>query len=594
MKTIQTLFENLAYTINTLYGTTFAGNDIISQRTRSEFEGDYTYVVFPILKQSRKKPQETAAEIGEALLASCPQVTAYQAVNGFLNITLADDSLLEMLQEIVATPNFGHKTAGSNGQTAMIEYSSPNTNKPLHLGHVRNNFLGYSLACILEANGYRVIKTNIVNDRGIHICKSMVAWQHCGNGATPERTGKKGDHLVGEFYVLFDRHYKAQVSQLKEQGIPEEQAKEEAPLMQEAREMLRRWEKGDDEVLSLWRTMNHWVYDGFDETYHRMGVDFDKIYYESDTYIVGKEEVLRGLDEGLFVKHNDGSVWADLTKDDLDEKILLRSDGTSVYITQDIGTAKMRYNDYPIDRMIYVVGNEQEYHFKVLSVLLDRLGFAFGKDLVHFSYGMVNLPEGRMKSREGTVVDADDLMDEMIINALQISEEAGRASDFSEEEKQEVARRVGLGALKYFILKVDPRKTMTFNPKESIDFNGNTASFIQYTYARIRSLLGKADAHAAINLPKDCPLNGQEKALIKSLSEYQTVIAQAGEEFSPALIANYIYDLVKQYNSFYHDCPILREEDPARRALRLVMSAIVADIIKRSMMLLGIEMPERM
>lgn len=594
MNILDQLSQAVAAAINALFDTTLTAADITLQQTRPEFEGDYTYVVFPILKQSRKNPVETAELIGKKLLEDDHLVSAYQVVKGFLNLSLADGLFLETFRDIATSAAYGHKPVTADAPTVMIEYSSPNTNKPLHLGHVRNNLLGYSLACILEANGYRVVKTNIVNDRGIHICKSMVAWQHWGNGATPETAKKKGDHLVGDFYVLFDQHYKKEVEQLVAEGLSEEDAKEQAPLMQEARTLLRRWEGGDEEVLQLWRTMNQWVYDGFDETYKRMGVDFDKIYYESDTYLVGKKEVLRGLEEEIFVRHDDGSVWANLESDGLDEKILLRSDGTSVYMTQDIGTAKMRYEDYPIDRMIYVVGNEQEYHFKVLSILLDRLGFAFGKDLVHFSYGMVNLPEGRMKSREGTVVDADDLMDEMEAGALEIAKEAGRATQLGEEELSEVARRVGLGALKYFILKVDPRKNMTFNPKESIDFNGNTASFIQYAYARIRSLQEKATDTINGTSYSTFPLGKHEKSLIKHLLEYPEIVSQAGKEFSPAIIANYCYDLVKMYNSFYHDCPILKEENAALRQLRLALSAQVATILSRAMGLLGIEMPEKM
>lgn len=595
MNIIQTLSSALASTINTLYGTSLDAEQIALQETREEFHGDYTYVVFPILKASRKKPLDTANEIGEALQNECAIVASFEAVNGFLNITLSDEAMATMLKEVLSTKEFGHKElTQEEKKTYMIEYSSPNTNKPLHLGHIRNILLGYSLSLIVEANGHQVVKTNIVNDRGIHICKSMVAWLHWGEGVTPQSSRKKGDHLVGDFYVLFDKHYKKQVEELKEKGVPEEQAKEEAPLMKEAREMLRKWEAGDKEVRKLWHTMNEWVYQGFDETYQRMGVDFDKIYYESDTYTIGKEEVLRGLQEGVFTQHEDGSVWADLRQDGLDEKILLRSDGTSVYITQDIGTAKMRYSDYPIDKMIYVVGNEQEYHFQVLSILLDRLGFSFGKDLYHFSYGMVNLPDGRMKSREGTVVDADDLMEEMIATAYDISEESGKASDLSEAEKREIARKVGLGALKYFILKVDPRKNMTFNPKESIDFNGNTASFIQYTYARIRSLERKAGDEGLRGGVTSFAMNDQERALIRSIYSYPSVVEQAFTDFVPAAIANYAYALVKLYNSFYHDCPILREENSSLRAFRLRLSLATAKIIEQAMALLGIEMPERM
>ncbi len=603
MLPIEQLHQAVVAAITELYGTAPGEGLIQIQKTRSEFTGHYTLVAFPLLKLSRKKPEETAQEIGEALSKSNPWITAFNVVKGFLNLTLSTALWLDLLRTIDGDLSWGHTPLSKGAPLIMVEYSSPNTNKPLHLGHIRNNLLGNSLARILAANGKRVVKTNIVNDRGIHICKSMLAWQKWGEGATPESTNKKGDHLVGDFYVAFDKHYKAEITELMEQGLSKEEAESQAPSMIEARDLLRRWEAGDTEVLSLWRTMNQWVYAGFDETYRRLGVDFDQIYYESETYLKGKAEVLRGLDEGLFVKHDDGSVWADLTQDGLDEKLLLRSDGTSVYMTQDIGTAKMRYETYPIDQMIYVVGNEQEYHFKVLSLLLDRLGFSFGKNLVHFSYGMVELPNGKMKSREGTVVDADDLMDEMITSARNIAQEAGRAAQFPEEEMQEVARRVGLGALKYFILKVDPRKNMTFNPEESIDFNGNTASFIQYTYARIRSLEEKArtagmDATASLS-DQDISIvvekkSDREVALIRILSEYPSVVAEAGRTFSPALIANYTYDLVKAYNSFYHDCPILKEEDQSIRHTRLYISRLVADIIARGMNLLGIEMPERM
>ncbi len=603
MSPIESLNQAITSTLGKLYGATPSLDQIQIQKTRSEFAGHYTLVVFPLLKLSRKKPEETATEIGASLKAEYPWITDFNVVKGFLNLSLSTALWLELLSTIDGDSAWGHTSVTEQSPLVMVEYSSPNTNKPLHLGHVRNNLLGNSLARILTANGKRVVKTNIVNDRGIHICKSMLAWQKWGNGITPESAGKKGDHLVGDFYVAFDRHYKAEVADLMAQGMTKEEAEAKAPSMVEARDLLRRWEAGDEEVLALWRMMNQWVYDGFDETYRRLGVDFDKIYYESETYLKGKAEVLRGLDEGLFVKHEDGSVWADLTADGLDEKILLRSDGTSVYMTQDIGTAKMRYETYPIDQMIYVVGNEQEYHFKVLSILLDRLGFSFGKSLVHFSYGMVELPNGKMKSREGTVVDADDLMDEMIASARAIAQEAGRAALLPEDEMQEVARRVGLGALKYFILKVDPRKNMTFNPEESVDFNGNTASFIQYTYARIRSLVEKARVageapeapltpEAAVRL--DNAHSDREVALIRQLSEYPSIVAEAGKSFSPALIANYVYELVKGYNSFYHDCPVLREEDDLIRHTRLYISRIVADVIARAMDLLGIEMPERM
>ena len=539
-----------------------------------------------------------AAEIGTSLKAEFPWITDFNVVKGFLNLSLSTALWLELLSTIDGDSAWGHTAVTEQSPLVMVEYSSPNTNKPLHLGHVRNNLLGNSLARILTANGKRVVKTNIVNDRGIHICKSMLAWQKWGNGITPESAGKKGDHLVGDFYVAFDKHYKAEVADLMAQGMTKEEAEAKAPSMVEARDLLRRWEAGDEEVLALWRMMNQWVYDGFDETYRRLGVDFDKIYYESETYLKGKAEVLRGLDEGLFVKHEDGSVWADLTADGLDEKILLRSDGTSVYMTQDIGTAKMRYETYPIDQMIYVVGNEQEYHFKVLSILLDRLGFSFGKSLVHFSYGMVELPNGKMKSREGTVVDADDLMDEMIATARSIAEEQGKAKDMTPEEASEVARRVGLGSLKYFILKVDPRKNMTFNPKESIDFNGNTGSFIQYTYARIRSVLRKA-TESGITLPssfapESLELSTKEQELIAKVAEYADAVEEAAHSYSPAVIANYVYDLVKEYNQFYHDFSILREERTELRNFRLALSEVVARTIASGFALLGIEMPERM
>lgn len=597
MSILQKLENSAAAAVKALYGTDPMEGQIQLQKTKREFKGHLTLVVFPFVKMSRKSPEATATEIGEWLLANESAVSAIEVVKGFLNLTIAPRVWLELLNEIRADINFGHKVATEVSPLVMVEYSSPNTNKPLHLGHVRNNLLGYSLSEIMKANGYRVVKTNIVNDRGIHICKSMLAWQKWGDGVTPEKAGKKGDHLIGDFYVLFDKHYKAELNSLMAEGKSKEEAEAASILMAEAREMLRLWEAGDEKVVDLWRTMNQWVYDGFDATYKMMGVDFDKIYYESETYLVGKEEVLRGLEEGLFVKHSDGSVWADLTKDGLDEKLLLRADGTSVYMTQDIGTAKMRFNDYPINRMIYVVGNEQNYHFQVLSILLDRLGFEFGKGLVHFSYGMVELPEGKMKSREGTVVDADDLMDEMIRTAAEIAAEAGKAAEMDEEESREVARIVGLGSLKYFILKVDPRKNMTFNPKESIDFNGNTGSFVQYTYARIRSLMRRAEAAGydiPSQLPTDLPLSEKEEALIQKVSEYAEVVSEAGRSYSPALIANYIYDLVKEYNQFYHDFSVLKEEDERVRAFRLVLSEVVALTMRKGFALLGIEMPERM
>lgn len=598
MSIITTIEKSVADAVKALYGQEPKPEQIQLQKTKKEFEGHLTVVAFPLLKISHAAPQLTAKAIGDYLLTNQPLVSHVQVVGGFLNLTIADAAWLGLLDFIRKTKDFGHILPVEDSQLVMIEYSSPNTNKPLHLGHVRNNLLGYSLAKILEANGHKVVKTNIVNDRGIHICKSMLAWQKWGEGITPQSSGKKGDHLIGDFYVLFDQKLKAEVKSLMEnQELTEEQAKEVSPLMTEARDMLRRWEQGDPEIRDLWKKMNDWVYEGFDETYRMMGVSFDKIYYESDTYLVGKDEVLRGLDEKLFIRDEDGSVWADLTDDGLDRKILLRADGTSVYMTQDIGTAKMRFQDYPIDKMIYVVGNEQNYHFQVLSILLDRLGFEFGKDLTHFSYGMVELPEGKMKSREGTVVDADDLMSEMIATARDIANEMGRAKHMDAAEVDEVARRVGLGALKYFILKVDPRKNMTFNPKESIDFNGNTGSFIQYTYARIRSLLSKAAEAGFVepdSLTKDVVLSDKEQSLIQRLSEYPDVVREAGTTYSPALIANYTYELVKEYNQFYHDFSVLKEENAALKSMRIVLSGAVADIVQRAMGLLGIEMPERM
>ena len=586
-----------AEALKSLYGLEVEASTIVPQTTKKEFEGNLTIVVFPFLKASHKAPDATAKEIGDYLVANCEAVKEYNVIKGFLNITVEPKFWLGVLDHIHATKDYGFKTADDNSELVMIEYSSPNTNKPLHLGHVRNNLLGYSLSRIMQANGYKVVKTNIVNDRGIHICKSMLAWQKWGNGATPESTGKKGDHLIGDFYVAFDKHYKAEVKALEEKGMTKEEAEAASPLMQEAREMLRRWEAGDEEVRSLWRTMNSWVYAGFDETYKRLGVDFDKIYYESQTYLEGKEKVLEGLEKGIMYRKEDNSVWADLTADGLDHKLLLRSDGTSVYMTQDIGTAKLRFDDYPINKMIYVVGNEQNYHFQVLSILLDKLGFEFGKGLVHFSYGMVELPEGKMKSREGTVVDADDLMAEMISTAREISQELGKLNEMTPEEAENIARIVGLGSLKYFILKVDPRKNMTFNPKESIDFNGNTGPFIQYTYARIRSVLRKA-AEQGITLPEQLPLtfaiSEKEENLIQMIADYAEIVKEAGKLYSPACVANYIYDLVKEYNQFYHDFPILREENPELKNFRLVLSANVAKIVKSGMDLLGIEVPERM
>ena len=596
MSIIQSLQQATAEAVQALYGQMPTPEQLQFQKTRSEFEGQWTLVAFPLLKISRKNPEATAQEIGAYLQEHCSLVEGIQIVKGFLNLSIAPAAWVEDFNAIRSDKTFGHKQATADAPFVMVEYSSPNTNKPLHLGHVRNNLLGYSIARILEASGNRVFKTNIVNDRGIHICKSMLAWQRWGNGATPESTGKKGDHLIGDFYVLFDKHYKAELTALMNEGKTKEEAEAASPLMADARAMLRRWEDGDEEIRSLWSTMNSWVYAGFDETYKRMGVSFDEIYYESETYLLGKEEVLRGLKEGKFVQDPDGSVWADFTDEGLDRKILLRSDGTSVYITQDIGTAKMRFDKHPIDKMVYVVGNEQEYHFKVLSLLLDRLGYAFGKGLVHFSYGMVELPDGKMKSREGTVVDADDLMDEMVATARAIAEEQGKGKDMPAEEAAEVARRVGLGSLKYFILKVDPRKNMTFNPKESIDFNGNTGSFIQYTYARIRSLLRKAE-ELGIALPATfagLTISTKEQELIAKVSEYADVVEEAARTYSPAVIANYVYDLVKEYNQFYHEFSILKEENEELRAFRLALSEVVARTIAAGFSLLGIEMPERM
>lgn len=578
--------------VKELYGADVDSSLFTPAPTKKEFEGDLTIVVFPVLKMSHKAPEATALEIGEWMKANLKEVSGYNAVKGFLNISISSDYWLDLLHSIAADDKFGITAPTSESPLVMVEYSSPNTNKPLHLGHVRNNLLGYSLSKILEANGNRVVKTNIVNDRGIHICKSMLAWQKWGEGVTPESAGKKGDHLIGDFYVAFDKHFKDEVKQLMDsEKISEDEAKEKSPLMAEAREMLRKWEQGDPEVRALWKKMNDWVYAGFDETYRRLGVSFDKIYYESETYLEGKELVLGGLEKGLMYRKEDGSVWADLTGDGLDHKLLLRADGTSVYMTQDIGTAKLRYQDYPIDRMIYVVGNEQNYHFQVLSLLLDRLGFKWGKSLLHFSYGMVELPEGKMKSREGTVVDADDLIDTMVAGATEMSRE--RFADMPAEEAAEVARMVGLGALKYFLLKVDPKKNMLFNPKESIDFNGNTGPFIQYTYARIRSVIRKAGDFDPAATPS-CTPNEKESTLIRKVDDFRNVVADAGKNCSPALVANYAYDLAKEYNQFYHDYSILREEDKQKRDLRLLLSYTVARTLREAMGLLGIEMPERM
>ena len=592
--------------VKVLYGQDVPEKMVQLQKTRSNFEGNLTLVVFPFLKLSKKKPEETAQEIGDYLVANCKAVAKYNTVKGFLNLTVASAAWVELLNDINADEKYGEKPVTASSPLVMIEYSSPNTNKPLHLGHVRNNLLGWSLAQIMEANGNRVIKTNIVNDRGIHICKSMLAWLKWGNGITPETAGKKGDHLIGDFYVAFDKHYKEECTTLQEQYIKEglsekeaeEKAKNEAPLIKEAHKMLVKWEQGDPEVRALWKKMNSWVYAGFDETYKALGVSFDKIYYESNTYLVGKKKVEEGLEKGLFFRKDDNSVWADLSKDGLDQKLLLRSDGTSVYMTQDIGTAEMRFADFPIDKMIYVVGNEQNYHFQVLSILLDRLGFKWGKDLVHFSYGMVELPNGQMKSREGTVVDADDLIASMIDTASKLSEDkVNKLEGISPEEKASIARIVGMGALKYFILKVDARKNMLFNPEDSIDFNGNTGPFVQYTYARVRSILRKAAAQGLAlpaSLPDDAPLNEKEISLIQKLSDFAAAVAQAGKDYSPSGIANYCYELTKEFNQFYHDYSILNADSEAEKITRLVLAKNVAKVIKNGMSLLGIEVPERM
>ena len=592
--------------VKTLYGQEIGEKMVQLQKTKREFEGNLTLVVFPFLKISKKKPEDTAQEIGQYLVENCPAIASFNVVKGFLNLVIAQSAWLGLLTDINADEKFGEKKATEDSPLVMIEYSSPNTNKPLHLGHVRNNLLGWSLAKIMEANGNKVVKTNIVNDRGIHICKSMLAWLKYGNGETPETSGKKGDHLIGDYYVAFDKHYREEVKQLTAQyvaeGLGEEEAekkaKEEAPLIKEAHEMLVKWEQNNPEVRALWKKMNDWVYAGFDETYKALGVGFDKIYYESETYLKGKAKVEEGLAKGLFERHEDNSVWADLTGEGLDKKLLLRSDGTSVYMTQDIGTAEMRFKDFPIDKMIYVVGNEQNYHFQVLSILLDRLGFKWGKELVHFSYGMVELPNGKMKSREGTVVDADDLVETMIADAKQTSEELGKFNDMTDEERSEIARIVGMGALKYFILKVDARKNMLFNPEESIDFNGNTGPFIQYTHARIRSILRKAaetqENIDLANVNTDGLLSQKEIDLIQKLNEYGAVVEQAGKDYSPSGIANYCYELTKEFNQFYHDYSILKEDDVNKKAVRLVLAKNVAKVIKNGMALLGIEVPERM
>ena len=605
MKIEDKLVASVLNGLKALYGQEVPEKMVQMQKTKKEFEGHLTLVVFPFLKMSKKGPEQTAQEIGEYLKANDPAVAAFNVIKGFLNLTIASATWIELLNEIQADEQYGLMQVTDASPLVMIEYSSPNTNKPLHLGHVRNNLLGNALANIVAANGNKVVKTNIVNDRGIHICKSMLAWKKYGNGETPETSGKKGDHLVGDYYVSFDKHYKAEVKELMAkftaQGMSDDEAKAkaeaESPLMQEAREMLVKWEAGDPEVRGLWEMMNNWVYAGFDETYKKMGVGFDKIYYESNTYLEGKEKVMEGLEKGFFYKKEDGSVWADLTAEGLDHKLLLRGDGTSVYMTQDIGTAKLRFADYPINKMIYVVGNEQNYHFQVLSILLDKLGFEWGKSLVHFSYGMVELPEGKMKSREGTVVDADDLMEEMIATAKETSQELGKLDGLTQEEADDIARIVGLGALKYFILKVDARKNMTFNPKESIDFNGNTGPFIQYTYARIQSVLRKA-AESGIVIPEQIPagieLSEKEEGLIQMVADFAAVVKQAGEDYSPSIIANYTYDLVKEYNQFYHDYSILREENEAVKVFRIALSANVAKVVRLGMNLLGIEVPSRM
>ena len=593
MKIEQQIVSGVVAAVSELYGQTVAESSVQLQKTRPEFEGNLTVVVFPFVKMARKSPEQTAQELGQWLVEHCEAVSACNAVKGFLNLVIAPEAWLQLLADIDGDDCYGLKAAGEDSPLVMIEYSSPNTNKPLHLGHVRNNLLGWSLAKIMEANGNRVVKTNIVNDRGIHICKSMLAWQKWGNGETPESSGKKGDHLIGDYYVLFDKHYREQIKELVAQGMDEETAKQEAPLIKEAHAMLVKWEQGDKEVRALWEKMNSWVYAGFDETYKKLGVGFDKIYYESQTYLKGKAKVEEGLAKGLFERHDDGSVWADLTGEGLDQKLLLRSDGTSVYMTQDIGTAEMRYEDFPIDKMIYVVGNEQNYHFQVLSILLDRLGFKWGKELVHFSYGMVELPNGKMKSREGTVVDADDLIALMVADACRVADETGKNTDLSEEEKQEIARIVGMGALKYFILKVDARKNMLFNPEESIDFNGNTGPFIQYTHARIRSILRKASGQS--ELPENqADINEKEVELIQKMSEFGAAVEQAGKDYSPSGIANYVYELTKVFNQFYHDYSILNEPDEAKKQMRLVLARNVAKIIRNGMSLLGIEVPERM
>lgn len=596
MRIEEKLIQGITKIGKNIYHTTIDERKIQIQKTRKEFTGDITVVVFPLLPLTKKSPEITGNELGEKLMEALPEITGFNVIKGFLNLTLSDTYYLEVLAQIHADHNFGQKSI-SGDELIMLEYSSPNTNKPLHLGHIRNNLLGYAMANILEANGKKVIKTNLVNDRGIHICKSMLAWQKWGHGETPESSGMKGDHLVGDYYVKFDQEYKKQMAELVEQGQSAEEATNNAPIIIEARDMLRKWEENDPEIQSLWKTMNGWVYDGFDETYHKLGVDFDKIYYESDTYLAGKEAVEEGLQKGIFHQRADKSVWIDLSSDGLDQKLLLRSDGTSVYITQDIGTAQLRHKDYPFNKLIYVVGNEQEYHFKVLALIMNKLGYSWAKNLHHLSYGMVELPEGKMKSREGTVVDADDLIQEMIDTARDMSVELGKLNGYTEEQKENTFRIIGMGALKYFILKVDPSKNMTFNPKESVDFNGNTGPFIQYTFARIKSVFRKAEelsVHIPNNTNTNFPISEKERSLIKQIMEYPEVIAEAGNTYNPALIANYLYDLVKEYNQFYHDHPILKEPDKDLRNLRIILSKQIDQIIFKGMGLLGIEVPVKM
>lgn len=593
----QQIKEAVVRAIKELYGADFEEGNVPLELTRKDQAGDFTVVVFPLLRISRKKPEDTANEIGDFLNQELSSIASFEVIKGFLNLTLSHSYWLNILEQAVSDENYGFTRADENSPLMMIEYSSPNTNKPLHLGHIRNNLLGYSLSRIAAATGRKVVKTNIVNDRGIHICKSMLAWKKWGEGQTPDSTGKKGDHLVGDFYVKFDLELKKELNDLMKKGLSQEEAEKASKLMQEARDMLRAWEAGDKEVVELWKTMNEWVYEGFDETYKALGVDFDKIYYESQTYTVGREMVLEGLEKGLFYRRDDGSVWADLSENGLDEKILLRSDGTSVYMTQDIGTAKMRFEDYKIDKMVYVVGNEQDYHFKVLSILLDRLGFQWGKDLVHFSYGMVELPEGKMKSREGTVVDADDLVAGMIDTAREMSKELGKLDGYSDEEAERIYRTIALAALKYFILKVDPRKNMTFDPRESIDFNGNTGPFIQYTYARVQSIFRKAKEKGidtSLRIDSDIELTGKEASVLKMIGNFPNVVKDAGEVYSPALVANYVYDLAKEFNQFYHESPIVYEENDAIRDMRLTLSQAVGHTIKQGMWLMGIDVPERM